>query len=137
MARKDKKNPVDDEPKNVGGRPHAVIDWETVDKLCMLHCKGEEIADIIKVDYDTLNLACKREKKKGFTDYYKEKSSTGKLSLRRRQYTAAVDEGNTTMLIWLGKQWLGQTDKKEFDHTSSDGSMSPQKIEIVAPNLDV
>ena len=34
--------------------------------------------------------------------------------------------GNPTMLIWLGKQMLGQTDKTATDHTSSDGSMTPQ-----------
>jgi len=116
-------------------RPLKVIDWETVDKLCALHCLGEEIAAILKVDYDTLNSACKREKGKGFSDYFKEKSSAGKLSLRRRQYTAAVDEGNTTMLVWLGKQWLHQTDKQEFDHKSSDNSMKPTIIEIIAPNM--
>jgi hypothetical protein len=33
------------------------------------------------------------------------------------------------MLIWLGKQQLGQRDKTDHDHTSSDGSMSP-KFEV-------
>jgi len=34
------------------------------------------------------------------------------MSLRRRQYTTAMD-GNTAMLIWLGKNWLGQTDQQQ------------------------
>lgn len=38
--------------------------------------------------------------------------------LRAAQYKAAM-EGNTTMLIWLGKQRLGQSDKNEL--TGKDG----------------
>jgi hypothetical protein len=34
--------------------------------------------------------------------------------LRRLQWKLAR-AGNATMLIWLGKQWLGQTDKVESD----------------------
>jgi IS30 family transposase len=88
------------------------IDWDKVDKMCAIHCTGEEIAAILDVDYDTLQRSCKREKKKKFADYIRQKSSNGKMSLRRRQYSAAM-EGNATMLVWLGKNWLGQTDKIE------------------------
>lgn len=90
-------------------RPRIKIDWEQVDQMCAIHCTGEEQAAILKVDYDTLNRACKREHKKSFADYFKQKSSTGKMSLRRRQFTTAMD-GNPTMLIWLGKNWLNQND---------------------------
>ena len=34
-------------------------------------------------------------------------------SLRRRQYDRAMD-GSDTMLIWLGKQYLEQSDKQEL-----------------------
>ena len=37
-------------------------------------------------------------------------SGVGKASLRRRQFEAAMD-GNTAMLIFLGKNYLGQTDQ--------------------------
>lgn len=89
-----------------------VINWEQVDKMCAIHCTGEEQAAILGIDYDTLNSACKREKGKPFSDHFKEKASGGKMSLRRRQYTTAMD-GNPTMLIWLGKNWLGQKDKSD------------------------
>ena len=65
------------------------------------------------MDYDTLNRGLKRDGFGGFTDYFEQKSSFGKASLRRRQYKLA-EEGNPTMLIWLGKQWLGQSEKKEI-----------------------
>jgi len=30
------------------------------------------------------------------------------------------------MLIWLGKQYLGQRDQQDLNHTSEDGSMTPK-----------
>lgn len=93
-------------------RPLAQIDWDQVDKMCAIHCTGEEQAAVLGVDYDTLNRACQREYEVSFAEYFKQKASNGKMSLRRKQFTAAMD-GNTTMLVWLGKNWLGQTDQIE------------------------
>lgn len=90
------------------------IDWDQVDKMCAIHCTGEEQAAILGIDYDTLNRRCKKEKKRSFADYFAEKRSSGRMSLRRKQYTVAMD-GNPTMLIWLGKNWLGQSDQREPD----------------------
>ncbi len=98
--------------KKLMARPQKQIDWDQVEKMCAIHCTGEEQAAVLGVDYDTLNAACKREQGVGFSDYFKQKASNGKMSLRRKQYTAAMD-GNTTMLVWLGKNWLGQTDQVE------------------------
>jgi len=98
--------------KNKGGRPKYEIDYKTLDSLCGILCTGEEIASILNIDYDTLNAALKRDKHGGFSEYYKKKSSNGKASLRRRQFKAALD-GNPTMLVWLGKQYLDQSDKTE------------------------
>lgn len=99
-------------------KPFAKIDWEQADKMCGIHCTGEEIAGILNVDYDTLNSACKREKGMGFSDYSEQKRSSGRMSLRRRQYSLAMD-GNPTMLVWLGKNWLNQTDKSEVSQTTT------------------
>jgi hypothetical protein len=46
----------------------------------------------------------------GFTEFREENNSLGKVSLRRAQLQTAM-AGNHIMQIWLGKQWLGQTDK--------------------------
>ena len=66
------------------------------------------------IDYDTLNAACKRDHGMSFSEYFKQKAASGKMSLRRKQYTTAMD-GNTTMLVWLGKNWLGQMDQPEAE----------------------
>ena len=112
-------------------RPQIEIDWKTVKNLCGIQCTGQEIADVLDISYDTLERRVKSEFKMSFADYIKKNSANGKMSLRRKQYETAMS-GNTTMLVWLGKQYLGQTDKQVVDNTSSDGSMSPNlKIEFI------
>ena len=58
----------------------------------------------------TIERWCKRTYELGFADAYKKFSATGKTSLRRHQFDLAK-KGNAAMLIWLGKQYLGQSDK--------------------------
>ena len=92
--------------KKKPGRKRIVIDWEQVERLAMIFCTQEEIAYVMGVSVDTL------QRRKEFAVTYKKGREKGKISLRRAQYKRAMD-GNTTMQIWLGKQYLGQTDKLE------------------------
>ena len=87
-------------------------EFKSVEYMCLIHCTGEEIAGVMQVDYDTLNRLIKDKYGMSFSDYFKSKSAQGKMSLRRLQWKSA-ESGNTSMLIFLGKQWLGQTDKIE------------------------
>jgi len=100
--------------KDKGGRPRYEVDYKKLDTMCAIQCTGEECAAILGVDYDTLNRALKRDGNTGFAEYYRIKGSKGKMSLRRRQYECAM-AGNSTMLVWLGKQWLKQSDKNQDD----------------------
>lgn len=52
-------------------------------------------------------------KKVTFSQAFKKYSANGRVSLRRAQYRKAVDEGNVPMLIWLGKQHLGQSESPQ------------------------
>jgi len=94
------------------GRPEVKIDWNIVDELCHIQCTSEEIASVIGCSDATLARRCKKDHDITFAEYIAQKSLGGKSSLRRKQWKAA-DSGNTTMLIWLGKQYLGQVDKPE------------------------
>lgn len=49
-------------------------------------------------------------------DALRDGQGEGLASLRRRQFKAAND-GNAALLIWLGKQYLGQADKQEIAQT--------------------
>lgn len=84
-------------------------EWASVDYMITIHCTGEEIAGVLGMDYDTLNRNSKEQKGMPISEYIKQGTSKGKMSLRRLQWKSA-ENGNTTMQIWLGKQWLGQAD---------------------------
>jgi hypothetical protein len=62
---------------------------------------------------------------------------TGKMSLKRKQWEVAMG-GNVTMLIWLGKQNLGQTDKiEQRSHASVEVKESRMKDEVIAQALNL
>lgn len=90
------------------GRPEIPIKKEDFEKLCYLQCTEEEIAGFYDCSIDTINNWCKKTYGETFSDTYKKKSAKGKMSLRRTQWRLA--EKNTTMAIWLGKQYLNQKD---------------------------
>ncbi len=98
------------------GRPGATIDWKKVDDLMVAGCLGTEIAAYFGIHPDTFYRRVEEEKGIGFTPYMQEKRAKGDTILRAAQYDEAVRKRNTTMLVWLGKNKLNQTDKKEINH---------------------
>jgi transcriptional regulator CtsR len=102
------------------GRPTIELDWEEFDKLCEIQCTLKEIASWFECSPDTIERRVKEKFGINFADYYEQKRGKGFISLRRLQFQAACS-GSIPMLIWLGKQWLGQKDKQEIDHTTEDG----------------
>lgn len=98
-----------------GGRPLKKIKKETFESLCKIQCTEPEICAVLEVSDVTLNKWCKAEYGKSFLEVFREKREGGKASLRRNQWK--MSETNPTMAIWLGKQFLGQTDKQEVKNT--------------------
>lgn len=94
-------------------RPKAKIDWEKVDKYLQAQCDGVGIASLLGVCPDTLYLKCQKDKKMGFSEYSAIKRSEGKELLRAKQFQVAMT-GDKTMLVWLGKQHLNQTDRRNI-----------------------
>lgn len=105
------------------GRPRIELNWKLFNGLCSVFCTQEEISAIMEVSIDTLEKVCKRDKRLTFTEYYKKASANGKASLRRAQYKSAVETENPTMMIWMGKQHLGQTDKQAEDPTLANQAL--------------
>ncbi len=87
-------------------RPQLEIDESLVEKLASIGCTMKEIASVAGCSVDTLE--------RRFADTIKRGQDKGRTSLRRFQWKAA-EAGNVTMLIWLGKQLLGQSDKAEHE----------------------
>ncbi|MGE4300839.1 MAG: hypothetical protein AB7F40_04460 [Victivallaceae bacterium] len=94
--------------KNKGGRPKKAIDYDAVQKLAQIMCTEDEIAAFLGVCTRTL------QRDEEFCRVYKTGLDRGKMSLRRAQFKLATS-GNTAMLIWLGKQHLGQKDNVHND----------------------
>lgn len=95
------------------GRPIKPIDWKKVETMCQIQCTEVEIAAVLEIHLDTLAKACQRDHGLTFPEFFKKHCEGGKASIRRAQYKKAL-EGHPTMLIWLGKQYLGQKDQVEL-----------------------
>jgi hypothetical protein len=91
------------------GRPRKEIDFVQFEKLCGLQCTEPEICSFFGINTDTLCTRCKEQYGKTFKDVYAEKSQSGRIAIRRAQMQAAL-AGDKTMLVWLGKNMLGQKD---------------------------
>lgn len=111
------------------GRPKTQIDWDEFDKLCQLQCTQKEIASWFNCTDDTIQNRCKAEKGVDFSEYYAQKAEGGKISLRRIQFQLA--HKNVAMAIWLGKQWLGQSEKQHVvnENINHDAVVSETDLE--------
>lgn len=93
-------------------RPRKEISWKQFDKLCQLQCTLRELASFFECSEDTIERAVERDKGMSFADYFDQKRGLGKIALRRKQLELAM-KGSIPLLIWLGKQYLGQADDPE------------------------
>lgn len=110
------------------GRPPTQINWEVVHRLAMIHCTPGEIAAVIGVDEFTLLGHSK------FPAVYKHGWEHGKMSLRRMQWLKAR-EGNTAMLVFLGKNILHQRDYWTGELTGKDGG-AIEIADVTRPRLE-
>lgn len=96
------------------GQHGAGIDEKKFQSLCGMMCTEKEICDFFECSHDTINRWCHDHFGMTFGEAWDRFSSFGKISLRRYQFNLAAV--NPAMAIWLGKQYLGQTDdEKEED----------------------
>jgi len=90
------------------GRPKKNIDESVIEELAGLNCSYEEIARIVGVAESTLT--------RRFAQVIKRGRESVKTSLKRKQFQVAMS-GNVAMLIWLGKNILGQSDSVKSDES--------------------
>ncbi len=100
------------------GRPRVIIDWDAVDNLLKAQCTGTEIAGHLGIHPDSLYNAVQDKFKTTFSAYSQQKKESGKAMLRMIQFQTAMD-GDRTLLVWLGKNHLDQSDKSQI--TGKDG----------------
>lgn len=100
------------------GRPRKEFDKKEFMNLVGMGCTQEEICWWFRDDtgkpanVDTLSRWCKRTFGENYQDYYKKNGGMAlKISLRKSQLKLA--EKSAAMAIFLGKNYLNQTDKFE------------------------
>jgi hypothetical protein len=101
-----------------GGRPEVKFDLLQLEKLCHINATQREIAAFFGCSVDTIQARIKDDPK--FAETMERGYCGGYSSLRRKQMEVAL-EGNPTMLIWMGKQLLGQRDSLDTRHAGHDG----------------
>jgi PBSX family phage terminase large subunit len=119
------------------GRPKKEINQRQFESLCGLQCTQQEICDFFNLTDKTLTNWCKKTYGESFSEVFRQKRGNGKISLRRSQWQAA-EKGNASLLIWLGKQYLSQseTPAKEAEKEDSQPFDIPAKL-MAAPYFDM
>lgn len=104
---------MEEQEKVPSTRPSKVraVDRELVWKLASMMCTIKEIADVLGLAENTVS--------KKFGDLIEKGRSQGKKALRRAQFEKAVQDKDPRLLIFLGKQYLGQKDAPEDTDTTS------------------
>ena len=110
------------------GRKKTIIDWDVVDRQLIAGYTGTEVAAHLGICPDTLYIQCQEEKKMVFSFYLQQKRAKGNGLIKLAQYDEAINNRDRGMLIWLGKNRLGQSDKETVEHKGS------VPIEVVSYN---
>ena len=96
------------------GDNQKVVPPDEVEKLARLHCTYKEMSDFFGINVETL--------KYNFSDLIAKGRSETKQALRKAQIKLALN-GNATMLVWLGKNMLNQSENG--DTTSDENQVLP------------
>ena len=103
------------------GRPRKYnLDTKQVEQLAGFGCTDTEIASFFD-DISRTTLV------RNYEHYITKGRESGKIRLRQYQW-ASAKKGNVAMLIWLGKQMLGQSDKQEITTTELPEGFSVELI---------
>lgn len=88
------------------------IDKKKFEELCEIQCSIEDIANYFDCDVEYIKNWVKETYNEEFDIIYEKKSIKGKVQIREAQFKLA--EKNVSMAIWLGKQYLGQTEEQQI-----------------------
>lgn len=115
-AKRKKKRREDGMP--TGGRMNLVLTDDGAKWVQSEMAKGADVRElVIEIGVDARTLYNETNGPK-FTRAVKEGAGLCNKRLRKAQVTAALN-GNSTMLIWLGKNRLGQSDHPEEDQEAT------------------
>ena len=95
--------------KKPTGRPRIELDPKQAKIFGYFRATYDTMAEQIGCHVDTIRAAMQDEDSK-FSKAYKKGFSGMKMKLSEAQVKTAIEDRNPTLLVWLGKQYLGQKD---------------------------
>ena len=102
-----------------GGRPTAEFNRRTFEELCKIQCTKQEIANVMGISQQTVWRRCQEIYGATFEEVYARFADVGLVSLRRSQF--ALAKKSASMAIFLGKNYLGQSDRGYTDEDLARG----------------
>lgn len=102
-------------------RPEKEIDWDRFEELLLAGCNGPEISPHFDMHPTTLYGKVEEKYKMNFTAYSQQKRAQGDSCLREVQYKKALS-GDNTMLVWLGKNRLKQSESPQEINISGEAN---------------
>ena len=107
------------EEKDKGGRPKIEITKLMLGQIMgisTMQCPDEEIAAYLKMSYSTFKR--RKAEMPELVQAIETGRDQGRQMLRAAQWSKAIGDKDhaphVSMLIWLGKQYLGQSDKADL-----------------------
>ena len=94
------------------------VDPDLLEKFVELGCTLQDVATLF--GFKSLTSIKTRIRREPWKSAWQRGRAKGNIALRQAQWRAAL-AGNTTMLIWLGKQYLGQTDQGPLPGAEASG----------------
>lgn len=108
------------------GRPRKKIPKKLIEEYIKIGLPVRKIAGLINVDEKTIrnnfSAELQKRKHKKIIELYEKKEK-----LKQAQWESAIMDKNTTMMIWLGRNYLGQKEKIE--------NKEQYKIELIVKDL--
>lgn len=121
------------EPPSHAGRSKLPFDENLFKRLCQIQCSKTEIASVMDISTDTLERRIKELFDMSWKEAKVHFSGKGKAKLRELQFRQA--ESSASMSIWLGKQYLGQTDKVSHTAHNELENISDEELELLEKEI--
>jgi hypothetical protein len=116
--------------REIMSRPEIPIDWDKVDHLLKAGCLGTEVAAVFAMHPQTFYKRVEDKFKMSFTLFLQEKRANGDAAIRAKQYERALgltETGDNNMLIWLGKNRLGQRNEDKLSIVTQEQQQTLDK----------
>jgi len=106
-----------------GGRPRIALTPEalaTARYLAGIACTAKEIASVLGISVRTLDRRLRESGLGGSGEFIKKHSAPARVQIRAMLWNA-VEAGNVTAMIWLGKQLLRQKEPSRTELRTGGG----------------